>query len=285
MTSSPTTAEALSAAPRLDPREVRLITIDLDGTLLDSAKRLDPAFPALHGDLVAAGITVVPASGRQVASIQRDVPPVPGTPLTVIGENGAIVVRGEEALATDPVPRDALAHVLDATETYRAGGGRCAVVLCGRNSAYVTDHSEEFMRVTAPYYPLLEQVHDLHDVNDDVLKIAVWDPDGSEHGVAEAIGEVPGARTLVSAGVWVDIMSPTADKGHALKALQAELGVGPEQTMAFGDYPNDLGMLARARYSFAMADAHPSVAQTARYRAPSNDDGGVVRTIRTVLGL
>lgn len=90
---------------------------------------------------------------------------------------------------------------------------------------------------------------------------------------------------MVSGQVWVDIMGTTADKGHALADLQREMGISPEQTMAFGDYGNDIEMLRRAQWSYAMADAHPDVKAVARFVAPSNDDAGVTRTIREVLGL
>jgi hydroxymethylpyrimidine pyrophosphatase-like HAD family hydrolase len=89
----------------------------------------------------------------------------------------------------------------------------------------------------------------------------------------------------VSGEHWVDVMSPTADKGHALRAVQDARGITPEQTMAFGDYFNDVGMLDAAAYSFAMDNAHPDVRAHARFVAPANTENGVVRTITSVLGL
>ncbi|PWD50997.1 HAD family hydrolase [Serinibacter arcticus] len=286
---------AVTATP-----DIRMIAIDLDGTLLDSRKLLDPAFPAVLAALTERGIAVVPASGRQHESIRlaiagSEADGTVGTgdevaaTLAIIAENGALAARGGVVVAVDGVPLAAVATVLAAVDRYRAAGGTAAVVLAGRRSAYVSTEAvatlPDFVATSRPYYPLLEVVEDLHAVEDDVLKIAVWDPHGTETGVAVEIGEVPGARTLISAPVWVDVMSPTADKGRALAALQEEMGIGPEHTMAFGDFPNDLGMLARAEWSYAMAGAHPAVTAAARFVAPSNDEGGVVQTIREVLGL
>ncbi|GMA32852.1 HAD hydrolase family protein [Litorihabitans aurantiacus] len=287
--------------------DIRLIAIDLDGTLLDSGKQLDPDFPALLSALTERGIAVVPASGRQHESIRlaiagadpvadqapQDAPVGAGREavdaLAIIAENGALAARGGEVVALDGVPAAAVAHVLDAVARYTAGGGTAAVVLAGAHTAWVGTDAvaalPDFVTTAQPYYPMLEVVPDLREIEGEVLKIAVWDPNGSETGVATAIGEVPGSRVLISAGVWVDVMSPTADKGTALAALQDELGITPAQTMAFGDFPNDLGMLARAEWSYAMAGAHPEVTAAARYTAPSNDDSGVVRTIREVLAL
>ena len=84
---------------------------------------------------------------------------------------------------------------------------------------------------------------------------------------------------------WVDVLSPTANKGRAVRRLQEELGVTPDQTMVFGDFLNDLEMMDAATYSFAMANAHPLLKERANWVAPTNNANGVVRTIRTVLGL
>ncbi|WP_108718790.1 HAD family hydrolase [Miniimonas sp. S16] len=287
--------------PTPDPADIRLVAVDLDGTLLDPHKRLDPDFPAVEHALAERGITLVPASGRQLESIRRTVWPdgaggvddsPTGEQRTIIAENGALVARGTQPIAVDPVPRHAVGHVLAAARDYARAGGHPGIVVCGLRSAYVAldavhddeAMAEQFLAASRPYYPLLEEVADLAAVEDDVLKVAVWDPAGAERGVGRSIGEVPGARVVASAGVWVDVMSPTADKGRALATLQAELGVSPDQTMAFGDFPNDLGMLARATWSYAMADAHPDVAAAARYRAPTNADRGVTRVLRALLG-
>lgn len=272
--------------------DIRLVAIDLDGTLLDSNKRLDAGFPEVLTKLLARGIAVVPASGRQYASIQQYV----GAPehhdgeLDIIAENGALVVREGEVVSVDAVTREGADLALERVAAYAASGAEAGAVLCGRRTAYLDRGDEAFLEVIAGYYPVREVVSDLREVareqpDEDFLKIALWDYAGAEGGLIEAVGQIPGHRTLVSGHSWLDIMSPTADKGHALERLQRELGVGPEHTMVFGDFPNDVGMLQRSEWSYAMADAHPLAAAAARFRAPSNDEEGVSRTLREVLKL
>jgi hydroxymethylpyrimidine pyrophosphatase-like HAD family hydrolase len=84
---------------------------------------------------------------------------------------------------------------------------------------------------------------------------------------------------------WVDVVSPTADKGHAVAALQHDLGISADETVVFGDFLNDLGMLDRATYAFAMANAHPDVTARSWRTAPANTSNGVVRTLRALLDL
>ena len=85
--------------------------------------------------------------------------------------------------------------------------------------------------------------------------------------------------------IWVDVMSEGVDKGLAVRELQAAMGIDATQTMAFGDYLNDYEMLQAADWSFAMSNAHPDILDVANYTAPANHENGVIRTVRSVLGL
>lgn len=271
--------------------DIRLIAIDLDGTLLDSSKRLDPSFGPLLAELQRSGVVVAPASGRQHESIRQALAPGVSEAaldqLVILAENGALVARAGEVLATQPLPEGAVASVAGVVANHVGAGGDVGVVMSGALGAYYTRPDADFERAIAGYYPLRTSVDDLLAVDDVPLKLAVWEGAGVEHSVYPPIRDAApaGARVLVSGQVWVDVMGTTADKGHALADLQKNLGITPAQTMAFGDYGNDIGMLKRAEWSYAMAGAHPDVKAVARYLAPSNDEAGVTRTIAEVLGL
>ena len=73
------------------------------------------------------------------------------------------------------------------------------------------------------------------------------------------------------------------DKGQALAQLQRALGISSGQTMAFGDFCNDIGLLRQAYYSFAMANGHPEVLRAGRYLAGSNVQYGVTQALRAYL--
>ncbi len=92
-------------------------------------------------------------------------------------------------------------------------------------------------------------------------------------------------QVAVSGANWLDVMVVQANKGKALRLVQQALGISREQTMVFGDYLNDLEMMDAAAYSFAMTNAHPLPKERARFIAPGNADNGVVRTIKSVLGI
>ena len=62
-----------------------------------------------------------------------------------------------------------------------------------------------------------------------------------------------------------------------------KLGLTSHNVLAFGDYLNDYEMMQEAEYSFAMANAHEELKKVAKYRAPSNNENGVVDTIKRFL--
>jgi hydroxymethylpyrimidine pyrophosphatase-like HAD family hydrolase len=121
-------------------------------------------------------------------------------------------------------------------------------------------------------------------VVDQVLKIAVYDQTDAENGTLPALDRFRAThQVVVSSRHWIDVMNPGIDKGVAVRTLQESLGVTPDQTVAFGDYLNDVQMLDAATWSFAMADAHPDVAERARFTAPSNAEKGVVTVLERLL--
>ncbi|WP_421735125.1 Cof-type HAD-IIB family hydrolase [Cellulomonas sp.] len=257
--------------------DIRLIAVDLDGSLLDDEKQIHDDFWPLLDQLDHRGIRLSPASGRQYATLRRQ---FGRDELVYIAENGAYVVQHDEEISSDGLD---LATAREAVKVVRAAGHLdLGVVLCGKRSAYVERSDHAFLQHAEPYYAKLERVGDLTAVDDEVLKVAVYDFGSAASGAGALLAPFD---PLVSGEHWVDVMSPTADKGHALRAVQAALGVTAEQTMVFGDYFNDIGMLDAAYWSFAMDNAHPDVRAHARFVAPANTANGVVRTIASVLGL
>jgi Cof subfamily protein (haloacid dehalogenase superfamily) len=271
-----------SAAPVPD---IRLIAVDMDGTLLDEDHEIHPTLWPLLAELEARGITFCPASGRQYATLARQLGEHAGR-LCFIAENGGLVVRGGEELSSDVVDPGVVVRVVGAVRALAASGADVGVVVCGKRSAYIERHDRAFVEECERYYALLARVADLMAVDDDVLKVAVFDFGDAASTTAPALARFRDTQQVVVSGAhWVDVMNPTTHKGAALASVQRALGVTREQTMAFGDYLNDLELLDAATWSYAMANAHPDVRERARFVAPGNDANGVVRTITAVLGL
>lgn len=276
----PTAPEPPAAAA-----DIRLVVTDMDGTLLDDDKRIPAGLWEVLERLRERGVLFSPASGRQYASLAREFAEV-AEGMVFIAENGAYVVRDGEELSSDPLDTDVVARVVAQARRLTADGVDMGVVVCGKRSAYVERSDEPFLAEVARYYVRHQVVGDVAAVDDEIVKVALFDFGSAEERTAPALASFAHTHQVVVSGEhWVDVMNRTAHKGAALRRLQRELGITPAQTMVFGDYLNDLEMLDAAEWSFAMTGAHPEVVRRARHLAPSNNDNGVLRTVVRLLGL
>ncbi|MEU9478134.1 Cof-type HAD-IIB family hydrolase [Streptomyces sp. NPDC048191] len=273
------------AGPAAGPAGIRLIVTDMDGTLLDDAKRIPDGLWPVLAELRRRGVLFSPASGRQYATLARQFAPV-AEGMVFIAENGTYVVRDGVELSSDILRPSVAAGIARTVRRLVADGVDVGAVVCGKRAAYVERTDEAFLAEVRKYYVEHRVVEDVTAVDDDVIKVALFDFGSAEHSTAPALaGFAETHQVVVSGEHWVDVMNRTANKGTALRGLQRALGITPAQTMVFGDYLNDLEMLDAADWSFAMANAHPEVVRRARHLAPSNNDNGVLRTLSRVLGL
>ena len=256
----------------------------MDGTLLDADGAVPANFWPLLDKILAAGILFSPASGRQYQTLQAVFGDRDG--LVYIAENGTNIVRDGVSIALETVVPSIISPVVEWVRATAAAGADLGIVVCGARSAYIERADEAFVAQVRPYYAALEIVQDVTAPAeaDDVLKLAIFDAGRAETRTGPAVLalDLP-ADVVISGENWVDIMRPGANKGKALLHLQQHLGIGREQTMAFGDYLNDAELLDAAGHSYAVANAHPSIRARARHQAPSNLDEGVITSILAAL--
>jgi Cof subfamily protein (haloacid dehalogenase superfamily) len=285
------------------PVDLGLVVLDMDGTLLDGSGAIPSGFWELLPEMRSRGIVVVPASGRQYATLSSmfSEPPEGAGPAisTYLAENGTVVVHSDTVVSTSPLPAAPVSQIVDAVRAVSSDDLQLATVVCTPRVAFVEATDQEFLDQAAKYYHSLQQVEDLHAVLDgtdgihDVVKVAIF-AYGSAEDAAPTLFTGPSAEgpqvqdettVVISGANWIDIMVPGANKGVALRQLQEELGVTAARTAVFGDYLNDLEMISEGEYSFAMANAHSGITEAANFTAPANTEDGVVRVLRRLLGV
>ncbi len=90
--------------------------------------------------------------------------------------------------------------------------------------------------------------------------------------------------SLPSEGVIIEINGTFASKENALEFLSSYYGIPLEQCISFGDGDNDVGMLSRAVWGFALKNATPAARLAARFMTKyDNNNDGVVRELRKFL--
>lgn len=260
---------------------IKLIVTDMDGTFLNTNYETSPEFPAIYKELSKRNILFVPASGRQYQSITPFFEPILDE-IAIIAENGGYVtIKGEEIFVDELKEKYIKEIVLAVREIPESTS-----VLSAKNGAYFETNNAHFKDFLDKYYVLNQKREDLTDnINDKVVKIAIHNPLGTEKNVYPIIKEFEkyDLDVVVSGPNWLDVMNRNMNKGKALSELQKKLKITPEETMAFGDYMNDIEMLKLAKYSFAMANAHSSVKEVTNYEAPSNKEFGVITVLKKFL--
>ena len=284
-----------ASAPRTTPEvhpvslthipDIRLIACDMDGTLLDDENAIHDDFWPLIDQLHARGIIFCPASGRQYYSLLERFSPI-ADELIFIAENGTYVMSKGVELSSDCLAREAAQELIRTFRELKLKETDVSAVLCGKHSAYIETSDRNFLAEATKYYHRLEMVDDLLAIEDDILKVATFTPRSSEHVIHPAFASFAKHHKVVVSGEhWLDVMALQANKGSGLRHIQEKLQITRDQTMVFGDFLNDLEMMDEATYSFAMANAHPQLKARASFLSPGNADNGVVRTIKSVLGI
>lgn len=260
--------------------DIKLVVTDLDGTLLNDLKEIDPSFWPTHQQLLQKGVLFSVASGRQIHTIEKDFERIAADTL-FIAENGTLVRYRGEDLYVNSLETGNLHELL---QTARQIPG-VELVLCGRRSAYMEQKDPLLVEEAGKYYHRLEVVDRLDEVQDEVLKLALYDKLGAENNSAQKLQHFGDRyKVTVSGEHWLDVTNLDANKGNAVRRAQEKLGIGSEQTMVFGDFLNDLEMMEAADHSYAMKNAHPIIRERARFITNrDNNHNGVVDTVVRLL--
>ena len=257
---------------------IRLVAIDLDGTLLDDKKLPPPGFDAVIEKLYAHGVLVVIASGRQYFNLWK-IFPRQEDKLLFLCENGALAFDGKTNIFASEIPKEKLARPY----LCAAGIASATPLLCGVNGAYMRPPSPIAERNAKLYYEKRIYSADplAASAQDRIVKIAVFDEIDAATDCAVIPRDFQTDFSVALAGKnWIDLMNPGINKGVALRKLQAHLQISPSECMAFGDYMNDYEMLQSVEFSYAMENGLPEVKKIAHFIAPSNLEYGVLTVLK-----
>ena len=256
----------------MDLSKVRLVVTDMDGTLLNNKSEVSTKFFKLFSQLKKHNIHFVAASGRQYNSIVNKLYTIKDE-IFIVAENGGLTTSKSQELFSVNLPQRKVHDILPLLSNLES----VYAVLCGKKSAYIETRNERFISKFNEYYTSYEIVDDLTAVKDDeFFKIAIYHFASSEKYIYPVVKHLEDELQVnISGENWLDISSPDANKGNALRFIQSKLGIEKQETMVFGDYNNDLEMLKEAYFSFSMDNAHSNVKKIARFNTKSNEERGV----------
>ena len=247
--------------------DYKIISLDLDGTLLDREMHVSRENREAITALTARGIRIVPNSGRTLSEIPAELRDNPDIRYIIYSDGAAILDKQTGRTLPAYMSRELSEYVYGTLRRYRT----MLSVRC-RGISYVKaeEHNEkDYISYRVP--PLYRAF--LYDTN---LPTSDFDSFCRELGELEMIcaffsddAELEACtRELRSGGELqvassvpgnIEIFSIHAGKGNALRRLARELGVDENATIAVGDTTNDSDMIRKAGLGLAMANAVPEL--------------------------
>ncbi|WP_449036066.1 Cof-type HAD-IIB family hydrolase [Peptostreptococcus stomatis] len=260
---------------------VKLISVDMDGTFLNDDKEMSPEFDKVFKALKEKNVKFCAASGRQLASLKTVFDKYKDQMLFV-AENGAVMEIDSQPIVNATLTREIsdkfLARLKELDDM--------RILYCTSDYSYIDRTDDESMENARIYLPKFEIVKDVAHIEELPVKISVHSKNGYYNDFKLLVEEFSDEASICTSGFdWLDIVPKGTNKGTAIAKMQAMLGISPKETMAFGDQMNDFEMINQAYHSYAMDNAIDKIKQIARYTAPSNNEFGVVSTLKEVFAI
>jgi Cof subfamily protein (haloacid dehalogenase superfamily) len=266
---------------------IRLLALDIDGTLVGDDLTLRSRTIAAVRGATARGVQVALATGR-MSSSARGFAETLGLSGPVIAYQGALIREMSQLgrpLGRLLVHRPLSVEVARETLHWAADHGLDAHLnhlerlIMPFDDPRAEDYSR-FLGARSELVPDLERW-----IRHPVTKVLAVGHDGSPARLmVEARADFAGrAEATVSHPDFLEFLAPGVSKGRAVRWLARRLRIPLEQTMAIGDQYNDLEMLATVGHGVAMPTAPTDVRAVARYLAPPVDDDGAAQMIEALI--
>ena len=270
---------------------IRLIAVDIDGTLLDSRGRLPDAHRDALADVVSRGIEVALVTGRSF-HFTRPIAELLPMPLTLIVNNGAVVkdTSGVTALR-HLLPREAARLILAATSAYEDS---VAIVFDRPDERQIVfDRMDWSHPQRRGYYEknrafiASAPASLVEALSEDPIQVMFNGGVGAMRGLVSALRGLPAAAQYSVAiteyeardFALVDVNGAGCTKGTTLARWAAARGIARDQIMAVGDNLNDVEMLDFAGVAVVMGNAADGLKSRGYRLTASNDEAGLASAI------
>ncbi len=268
-------------------RKIRMVGLDLDGTLLNEKKELLPYTKDVIRRAVEKGVVVLIATGRPWLGIPEYLRNLPGMRYALTS-NGARVIETQtgKVLVEHLLPLEKAKKSLEIAqkydtlqEVYFQGQGYISEEGLRQIEKYHRNpHMWEYVKSTRTTVPDIMAF--LEELGKPVDKTQLLFADMDERKRAWTELEKDSGMVLVgSLGYNIEINGAGVNKGRGLVELGEILGISREEIMACGDGDNDEAMLREVGFGVAMANAEEQVKKAADYITGTNEEEGAAKAI------
>jgi Cof subfamily protein (haloacid dehalogenase superfamily) len=275
---------------------IRLIAVDIDGTLLDPHFQISARNAAALEAAHRAGAQIILATGRR-HDYALPVAQQFGFPVWLISSNGALIRSSEgETFYADRLPRQSARKLIRHMDEFRGN----AVLTFDRpgHDALILERVDELNRTisrwienNARYIRYVSPIEDALQGEDPIQAMycgRVMRMEEAQVRLSEAdfLDEITILRTQYDHRdlCILDILNRDCSKGHALRRWAEKHAILPEQIMAIGDNYNDMEMLEYAGLPVVMGNASEELKQNGWKVTGSNAESGVAQAVEELFG-
>lgn len=262
--------------------QYKLLVLDIDGTVTNSAKEITPATLDALLKLQESGVKVVLASGRPTPGI---LPLAKQLKLDQFGSyilsfNGAKIIncKTNEIIYQNVLPRHLIKDLYQAALKYNVG------IISYEDEGVVSGTPIDTYidkEATLNHIPVKEVDNFVEYITFDVNKCLMTGEGNYLATVEQKMKEEFQEHLNIfrSEPYFLEIMPQNVDKAYSLSKLLEHLNLTKEEMICCGDGYNDMSMIRYAGLGVAMANAQKEVREVADYITLSNDEDGIVHVI------
>lgn len=263
----------------------KAVAVDVDGTFMDDQRKFDhPRFNKILNRLRDNNIHFIVSSGRPLVRLRQDFNGFLDR-IDLIANNGAILVQDDNIISSHYFSTFTGKKLLKFIQESYPTVSICASGLYG--FYYLTSTPSYYKKLWHYYYPGSLELDSFDEIPDDehLIKLGVAAPASWAESMEKKFNNnfIERIQCIGSGFDNIDVMPYGVNKARALKYFLRFFDVKPQELIAFGDGPNDREMLELAGYSYAMANATPDIIKLAKFKAPSNNDSGVLKVLEDYL--
>lgn len=267
---------------------IRMIGLDMDGTLLTTEKELTEHTREVLREAIDRGVVVLPATGRPLAGIPEEVLKFPGVRYAV-ASNGARIVDLKESrvLYEDLVPYETGRRVLEICSRYDS-----MLEIYYDGVGYAEEEKLKHLDEYVPRLPMARYIassrrpvadvramHEERKAPTDKVQALFRTTEECKKAWKEVEKEIPDIEITGALSNNIEVNAKGVNKGRGLLILGQLLGIRREEIMAVGDGSNDIVMLREAGLGVAMENATEAVKAAADVVTLSNDQEGAAAAI------
>ncbi len=268
-------------------RTIRMIGLDLDGTLLNSKKQLTSFTLQVLKKAIEKGVVVVVATGRPFSGIPDELKDFKGVRYALTANGARILdLQKQKMICENLLEMEKAERVVEILKKHNAiheafvdGVGYMNEEGLKNVYAYFKDsHMAEYLQSTrVPVKDVKESLRIMGCRVDKLQGIFRFQTD--KKAAIEELNSLSGIVVTDAIDNNLEINKEGTNKGYGLLQLGNLLGISREEIMACGDGGNDLEMLKAVGFSVAMANGYECVKAVADYVTDTNDEDGVAKAI------